>query len=257
MKNGLTITLIIAAFAIGYLVGGHNSETQTDNKLTSSVSADLAKTDLNDESDKMEDSKSGIVQSDNMEQPLKQSSSSEAKIPSISERGKTEEGIASSGQTNVSSDFSPDMHTDFPLAQRELEDWQDRHIEELKSRIHDALGNSGDFMYDKIVSENALLNEMSAETSLEDDIAWRYQAEQAVTDFILTNASDPSVQLLQVVCIQKKCEVTMTGNNQQSAVELYMQITAQKPFDLKEASSPTFYMKDDKSYWLYFVLSFN
>lgn len=259
MNKVLTMFLIVLAFAIGYLTGSHQATNQTAHNLKSNSSTQRTPSNIDIELVRKNPANSGqrtnhpssTVSSD------PRPSNKEDRVAVLGEKPETKKEVPYGEKTDVPSDSLQDKHRDFPLAQRELEEWQDRHKEELKSRMEEVLGDYADLMFDKIVSESPLLNEASAENSLEDDLAWRYQAEQVLTDFILNNTNDSSVELLQVTCIQKKCEITMTGNNQQSATNLYMQITAQKPFGLKAASTPTLYIQDDKSYWLYLALFFN
>lgn len=258
MNKVLTMILIVLAFAGGYLTGSYQATNQTDHNFKSNSSPQSTPSPIEIElvnknpakSEQPTTHPSRTVSSD------PQSPHNEDRVAVLSEKPDTKEEGSYGDKNDVISESSQEKLSDFPLAQRELEEWQVKHKEELKSRMEEVLGEYADLMFDKIVQESPLLNEASAENSLEDDLAWRYQAEQVLTDFILNNTNDASVELLQVTCIQKKCEITMTGNNQQSATNLYMQITTQKPFGLKATSSPTLYIQDDNSYWLYLALFF-
>ncbi|MDC8832003.1 hypothetical protein [Alteromonas gilva] len=144
----------------------------------------------------------------------------------------------------------------YPMAQQEFEYWHENHLRELKERMREALGEDADWMFKEVSEDNSLLTNPVANTPLETDLAWRQRTEQALSDLLYAANTDPDFKLQGVSCIQKQCEVTITGANQAAGIRLFMQLATQKPNGINSASQPTFFSKPDHSYWLYFTLQF-
>jgi hypothetical protein len=266
MKNKLTLILIIMAFAIGYYTGKYQNLTETINDDLS----DLALVPNNPQIEKQRSEEANEL----LSTTTAPTTASLAPLPSSSDgMGTLNTTLTSTEKTLSSFDATYDEtaqpgqqapletidseQNDFPLAQQELKEWQTQHKENLKQRMQEALGEAADFMFEQVTSNSPFLLDTTATAPLEDDLSWRYNAEQAITDFIRNHATDPSLEILQVVCIQKKCEITVRGAEQPAAFALYAQITSKKPFNLQQASTPTIFNNDDGSFWLYVVLSFN
>lgn len=257
-RNLLTLSLVLLAFIFGYWTGSYRSDTYLNNTPLSelpSITGDKLVQEAqsrneisNCEPDTLTGKQRGVD---------KHLSNTNSTSDNFSGQHKTNSRNTNASGQKVIHEPSPLILKDFPLAQNDLEEWQVQHEEQLKDQMNRVLGDASKFMFDKIEKESPLFTKATAESSLEDDLAWRYEAEQAIKDFILSNSTDPSAVVQMVVCIQKMCEITMTGEDREAAVDLYMQIMVQKPYDLKDASTPTFLTKEDSTYWLYLVLSFN
>lgn len=266
MKNILTLSLIVMAFAIGYYTGKYQNLPKT---VSDEVST-LALVPNNSEIEKQRSEEANGLFS----ATATLTTASLAPLPSSSDRmgmlnsvpTSTEQALSNMDATydetaqleqQASVEATDSEHNKFPLAQQELKEWQAQHKENLKLRMQEALGDAADFMFEQVTSNSPFLLETTATATLDDDLSWRYNAEQAITDFIRNNATDPSLEILQVACIQKKCEITVRGAEQPAAFALYAQLTSKKPFNLQQASTPTIFNNDDGSFWLYVVLSFS
>ncbi|MGB0302027.1 MAG: hypothetical protein ACPGCM_12200 [Alteromonas oceani] len=144
----------------------------------------------------------------------------------------------------------------YPAAQQELDEWAELHKADLKSRMEATLGESSDFMFEEVLKDNAMLNEPLAQQPMEEDFAWREQAQVNIHDYIVMNSTDPSLEVLNITCMQKKCEVTLTGKDDRAGIILYMQMMQIQPFGITGGPSPTTMMNDDGSYWMYMLLTF-
>ncbi|NVK57048.1 MAG: hypothetical protein HWE26_15700 [Alteromonadaceae bacterium] len=143
----------------------------------------------------------------------------------------------------------------FPMAQEEMEYWLDNHNRDLKDSMREKLGDSADWMFEEVSKNNALLNNPIASSPLEQDLAWRQQAKQQLSDLIYSLNTDPGFELVSVTCIQKQCEVTITGEDQSAATRLFIQVVSRNDIGISGASTPTFHSKYD-DYWLYFTVQF-
>ena len=252
MKSGLIIALIIVAFIAGYFTGSYSSDTTSMTNLSASTESDMPA--------------SGILHSADGNalrpvKPVSQPQEREAAPSSIvaSDSMKPNRAVVAENGKNSSSELR-DMDkatSPFPLAQNELEEWQVKYKERLKSSMTKALGDVAELMFEPVSKNSPLLNEMTAESALENDLAWRYEAEQAITDFIANNATDPTMEMLNIACIQKHCEVTLAGTSQSAVLELLQKMQQQKPYGLRHSLQPVFYNNDDDSYWLYLPLVFD
>lgn len=145
----------------------------------------------------------------------------------------------------------------YPVAQQELDEWAELHRADLKNRMEAALGESSGFMFEQVLKDNAMLSEPLAQQPVEDDLAWREQAQLNIQDYIMMNSTDPALEILNVICIQKKCEVTLTGKDDSAGIMLYMQLMQTRPFGITGGGSgPTTMMNDDGSYWMFMLLTF-
>jgi len=265
MKNILTLSLIVMAFAIGYYTGKYQS-------LTEAVSDEVGTLALVPNNSEIDQQRSEEANGP-FSATTAPTTASLAPLPSSGDEMGTLNTILTSTEqalSNIDATYNETAQLEqqasvkaidseqnkFPLAQQELKEWQTQHKENLKQRMQEALGEAADFMFEQVTSNSPFLLETTATATLEDDLSWRYNAEQAITDFIRNHATDPSLEILQVACIQKKCEITVRGAEQPAAFALYAQLTSKKPFNLQQASTPTIFNNDDGSFWLYVVLSF-
>lgn len=258
MKNILTLGLILAAFAIGYFTGKSQNSPIADSAMASTQSSSASASPHNDKTSRSFSSSAAAVPTNSGSMDIVDSKPTSTAFEYHTPVDTSSDvGEAVDADLNVEREQLESVQSKFPLAQEELTEWQTQHKENLKPRMQEALGEAADFMFEQVTSNSPFLLDTTANTPLEDDLSWRYNAEQAITDFIRNHATDPSLEILQVVCIQKKCEITVRGAEQPAAFALYAQLTSKKPFNLKQASTPTIFNNDDGSFWLYVVLSFN
>ncbi|BBO26182.1 hypothetical protein AltI4_05700 [Alteromonas sp. I4] len=255
MKYGLVLILILGAFSLGYWTGTNQAASDIDSNTKQDKPNALTQQDVEAPSVSPQTQNNEHYDADGL-QPVKPLSNNGSDMFAESEYSNPDSTPTTRIDSPQEATTKPTPTTTDSLARHELKEWQEKYSEDLKARMQDVLGEASDFMFDKVSSESPLLTKPTAETPLETDIAWRYQAEQIVTDFINTNINDPATEILQVMCIQKMCEATLTGPAQQSAIELHIEFMKQKPFDLNN-SSPIFFVKEDDSYWLYLILTFN
>ena len=150
----------------------------------------------------------------------------------------------------------------FPEAQRELDEIALSYKDELLGQMIEVFGTEDSFMVKDpyfnnfLAEDNFLLDEPLAEQSLDEDIAWRDQAKANLEYFFLSKNTDPTMELMSITCLQKRCVVTMTGENAESLQKLTMELRSSKPYGIKKLSPTSTTNVQDSNYWTHLVAYF-
>ncbi|MBD3584949.1 hypothetical protein HHX48_04255 [Salinimonas sp. HHU 13199] len=172
--------------------------------------------------------------------------------------------VASTTPVNLREDVSRDVQRkqaalDYPVAQEELEYWSTKHKSDLKAYMDTHLGEASDFMFEKILQQNDLLDNPLASDTIEDDMAWRHKMEQQLTDLIWSLNTDESLSIESLVCIQKQCEITLMASKPHSVARMHMEITSRTDQlgIIKDSPSPISLMLENENFWMYMRLKFS
>ena len=255
----LWITLIVIAAVAGFLVGRASaptasltvSESSTDNApVMASLPTSAPENTLTKPLAPVESTSTNMSAPPATSQP---SPSSRADVDQDSSSPYSNEQIA---EQQTYEDLRRVAQDNYPAAQQELDEWAELHKADLKSRMEATLGESNGFMFEEVLKDNAMLNEPLAQQPMEEDFAWREQAQVNIHDYIVMNSTDPSLEVLNITCMQKKCEVTLTGKDDRAGIILYMQMMQTQPFGITGGPAPTTLMNEDGTYWMYMLLTF-
>ena len=144
----------------------------------------------------------------------------------------------------------------YPAAQKELQAWSHIHKAELYAKMKSVLGDRSDVMFELVLSGNAMINEPLAQQPIEQDITWRKQARASLEYFILTHVDDPHFDVLDIVCMQKKCEVTFSGKDIGESTAVSKALIADKPSGVKTVSDLRKTIFQDPNYWAYMIVHY-
>ncbi|OFC70548.1 hypothetical protein [Alteromonas confluentis] len=254
----LWITLIVIAAVGGFLIGRSTAPTPTSAANEASPGS-VSPTPASESS----------YQQSVMPAPLANSpdnASSTQSVPAQSVADSLADVAPDNGGDSYSNEQTAEQRSyqdlrrvaenNYPAAQQELEEWTELHKADLKSRMETALGENAGFMFDEVMKNNTMLNEPLAQQSMEEDLAWREQTQINLHDYIMMNTTDPTVNILNISCMQRKCEVTMTGKDDRAAILLYMQLMRSGLFGITGGPGPTTMMNDDGTYWMFMLFTF-
>jgi hypothetical protein len=146
----------------------------------------------------------------------------------------------------------------YPLAQQELVQWAKRHKTELKRAMTEHMGEqSAEMMFEQILKNNDFLNDPIAEHSIEEDLGTRQDIEQAIEDYLMVNSSDPEMTILDVICMQGRCEITLAAQDQVALVRLHMSLTNNGVPGVSGTSAPTIFMMPEGGVWAYMLVQYH
>ncbi|WP_420933294.1 hypothetical protein ACOJR9_12540 [Alteromonas sp. A081] len=270
MKYGIFV-LVFAAFVAGYFVGQtrpfEDADTSSPSLFTDSTSSSLMPT-LNAQSVADSDTKSGpphsLTSNKQTSDNLSDGNQKQSILPDNSDGTESSDALASQNddiqKDNPLSDantFSQGSTASFPAAQEELDEWVLARKEALQQQLTDAIGEKdASWMFDQVLKDNEFLNQPTATKSFDDDVVSRFEMEQKLRDFITARSKDPQLQILSVNCIQGRCEITLEGKDQTAAIFLFFDIQKDNTLGVIELMTPTFYVEDEESYWLYRTLTY-
>ena len=256
----LWITLIVVAAVAGFLTGRATAPTASVQVSTSSQDdASVTSSPLMSPAENKTAKSSAPVESasTNISQPPATSQASPSSMAdSDPDSGSDPYRNEQAAEQQTYQDLRRVAEENYPAAQQELNEWAELQTADLKSRMEAALGESSGFMFDQVLKDNAMLNEPLAQQPMEEDLAWREQAQVNIQDYIMMNSTDPALEILNVTCMQKKCEVTLTGKDDSAGIMLYMRLMQSRPFGITGGPGPTTMMNDDGTYWMYMLLTF-
>ena len=118
---------------------------------------------------------------------------------------------------------------------------------------------AGEFMFNKVTEKNEFLHNPTARTTMEEDLNKRFEVEQTIRDFIVINSTDPATTILNIACIQGRCELTLRGMDQSAASAISMGLANNALPGVRPLGTPVFFSNSDqpsKGYWLYMLLSY-
>ncbi|QCZ93899.1 hypothetical protein [Salinimonas iocasae] len=267
MKHVVTLLVVAVAFVAGYFTG------QTSGHDNSSTEQTVAQLDKQSPPESVNSAalpqSAPAVKAET--KPSEQQTSSPAAIVSNYSSDVASGSASASGQVvanttpdDLRNDVSKDVQREqaamnYPVAQEELEHWSDKHKSELKAYMDANLGQASDFMFEKILEENDLLDSPLASDTIEDDLAWRHNMEQQLNDLIWSLNTDETLSIENLVCIQKQCEITLMASKPHSVTRMYMEITSRTD-QLginKNSPAPISLMLEDENFWMYMRLKFS
>ncbi len=147
----------------------------------------------------------------------------------------------------------------FPEAQRELDDWSAVHEDVLNQQLAKVFGEkyyNARVIYDSVSENNPLLSKPLAESTLDEDMAWRGQAKANLEYLLVTYIDDPEFEILDIFCLQKKCEVTLTGSDYKLTYPLAAELLTDRSLGAKRVSHQRGTILQDTNYWQYMVVYF-
>lgn len=267
MKHVVTLLVMAVAFAAGYFTGQTSGH---DNSSTEQTVAQLDKQSPPESVNSAALPQSAPAVKAEAKPSEQQTSSPAANVSNYSSdvasgsASASEQVVANTTPDDLRNDVSKDVQRkqaamNYPVAQEELEHWSDKHISELKAYMDANLGQASDFMFEKILEENDLLDSPLASDTIEDDLAWRHNMEQQLNDLIWSLNTDETLSIENLVCIQKQCEITLMASKPHSVAKMYMEITSRTD-QLginKDSPEPISLMLEDENFWMYMRLKFS
>ena len=267
MKHVVTLLVVAVAFVAGYFIG------QTSGHDNSSTEQTVAQLDRQSQPESVNSAalpQSAPAVKAKAKSSEQQTSSPAADVSDYSSdvafgsASVSEQGVANTTPGDLRKDVSKDVQRkqaamDYPVAQEELEHWSDKHKSELKAYMDANLGQASDFMFEKILDQNDLLDNPLASDTIEDDLAWRDNMEQRLNDLIWSLNTDETLSIENLVCIQKQCEITLMASKPHSVAKMYMEITSRTD-QLginKDSPEPISLMLEDENFWMYMRLKFS
>ena len=267
MKHVATLLVVAVAFVAGYFIG------QTSGHDNSSTEQTVAQLDRQSQPESVNSAalpQSAPAVKAKAKSSEQQTSSPAADVSDYSSdvafgsASVSEQGVANTTPGDLRKDVSKDVQRkqaamDYPVAQEELEHWSDKHKSELKAYMDANLGQASDFMFEKILEQNDLLDNPLASDTIEDDLAWRDNMEQRLNDLIWSLNTDETLSIENLVCIQKQCEITLMASKPHSVAKMYMEITSRTD-QLginKDSPEPISLMLEDENFWMYMRLKFS
>lgn len=265
MKHVVTLLVVAAAFVAGYFTG---QTSQHDNPTTGQAVAQLDKQSPPEPVNSVSLPQSApavkVKHTTSTAKPSQSTVGETEPSSSVNSHSSSEQMVASTTPVNVREDVSRDEQRrkaviDYQVAQEELEHWSDKHKSELKAYMDANLGQASDFMFEKILEQNDLLDNPLASDTIEDDLAWRDAMEQQLTDLIWSLNTDASLSIESLVCIQKQCEITLMASKPHSVTRMHMEITSRTDQlgIIKDSPSPISLMLEDENFWMYMRLKFS
>lgn len=266
MKYATFALLAIALFTVGFIAGRYTvTPPQAHNNTTTSMSARQGQDGMVSK----EIAKEETISNHSAPTSTRLASEVNTKETHLAHQQRvdstmSQQGVVSDqhqndhyGATNEQKALSAEETTKYPLAQQELSQWTQRYKKELKENMANTLGDEGaEFMFKQITKENAFLNDPIAEHSLEEDLSQRSNVEQAIRDYLVMNNTDPSIDILSIICIQGLCEATLTGNDSSSLMINYMNLVNGAVAGITDGGQPTTYVMPDGGFWAYWLLRY-
>lgn len=244
---------LICAFAAGYFIGSSHISTGVESKMNSPQSANFTQPDDSSDDSQLQGNSSNanhLTPSNSPESVIASNKVGDLRPHSHTQLNDSKNHVQPADYSNE----------EYSLAQQELDEWVTTYKPRLKQDMIDTLGEDvAQFMFEEITNENAFLNQPVANNHLEDDLSTRHDLEQAIRDFIDLNTIDPETELLNVNCIQGRCEVTLAGKAQNAAIFIFMEISGNAIPALEALKTPTLYVdpeKPEQGYWSYMLFQY-
>ena len=267
MKHVVTLLVVAIAFVAGYFTG---QTSEHDNSTTEQTVAQLDKQSPPESVNSAALPQSAPAVKAKAKSSEQQTSSPAADVSDYSSdvasgsASVSEQVVANTTPDDLRNDVSKDVQRkqaamNYPVAQKELEHWSDKHKSELKAYMDANLGQASDFMFEKILEQNDLLDNPLASDTIEDDLAWRHNMEQQLNDLIWSLNTDETLSIENLVCIQKQCEITLMASKPHSVTRMHMEITSrtQQLGINKDSPTPISLILEDENFWMYMRLKFS
>lgn len=251
---------IVLGIAIGFIAGFITANVLSSEKANAEPSQQQADVVVKNGTAVNEKNQNTAVQQVTSNPSLTPSTDSDKTSSNDSDKAANDESLLSTTAKVTDTDINNDETTSFPTAQIELDQWITGHKSELERSMIEKLGeDSAQFMLQQVSKDNTFLNSPIADRPIEEDLATRFQKEQAIRAHVQNSTLDPQTRVLNVVCIQGRCELTLEGSDQSAAVFIYMELVNGAVAGLSELKTPTVYAdskEQGKGYWAYMLFSY-
>lgn len=259
MKYLLAIAVLALTFIAGFFTGQHNA--MSDIKSEPQEASHQHKQPSDEAPKPLANSLLSVSESQDTAPSAPPTSSSQSEIDTAMAQQATEENKTSKMASDPSLSIQQRQqiaNEQYPVAQQDFEEWSRNQKLALKEEMDAYIDIGADFMFEKIKEDNSLLNDPIAESSLEDDLAWRQRTEQYISALFQTLNTSGDAELQSLNCIQKQCQLTWTGSNTMEDSKLLLRLMSDlENHGLKEQPLSTVSLNQDNSYWHYVRLLFN